>query len=83
MTATPKPRLGDDQRKILEYLRAAAEDGEGDYVLGLRIQLDVDVWPIRSPLDSLKRRGLVDHDGNRDLTQRFWGITDAGREALS
>lgn len=37
---------------------------------------------IRSSLDSLKRRGLVEHDGGLPLTERFWKITDAGREAV-
>lgn len=78
-----KPRLDDEQRKILEALRATADDGQGVLVhVGELQRLSGVLW-IRIPIDSLKRRGLVDHNGERDLGARYWKITDAGREAIS
>jgi hypothetical protein len=77
-----KPRLDEDQRKVLEYLNAAYLGGEGEMVRADRLQRET-VWPIRPVVDSLKRRGLVDHDGERNLVDRYWMITDAGREAIS
>jgi hypothetical protein len=77
-----KPRLDEDQRKVLEYLNAAYLDGEGEMVRADRLQRET-VWPIYPVVDSLKRRGLVDHDGERNLVDRYWMITDAGRKAIS
>jgi hypothetical protein len=78
-----RPRLDDEQRKILEVLRDAADDGEGSLVHVRELQLRSGVFYIRQPIDSLKRRGLVDHDGTWDLVERSWKITDAGKEAIS
>jgi hypothetical protein len=78
----PRRRLDDEQRKILGVLRDAA-DGEGGLVHVRELQLRSGVFYIRQPIDSLKRRGLVDHDGTWDLVERSWKITDAGREAIS
>jgi hypothetical protein len=77
-----KTRLDEDQRKILEFLCAAADDGAGTLVHVAELQSNTVLW-IRQPLDSLKRRGLVDHNGALPLEARYWKITDAGREAIS
>ena len=78
-----KPRLDEDQAKILDFLRKAADDGEGNLVHVRELQRCTGVFWLRRPLDTLKRRGLVDHDGTLPLVERYWKITDAGREAIS
>lgn len=75
-------RLDDEQHRILSVLRDAADDGEGNLVHVGALQRESGVLWIRGPLDSLKRRKLVDHNGVLPLTARYWKITDAGREAL-
>lgn len=77
-----KPRLDLEQHRVLTYLASCTNETGGAYVKAVTIQRVADAWPIRPVLDNLKRRGLVDHDGARDLLERYWTITDAGREAL-
>jgi hypothetical protein len=76
-------RLDDEQRKILRVLLKARSDGEGELVRVGELQRQSGVLWIRSSLESLKRRGLVDHDGGLPLEARYWKITDAGAEAIS
>jgi hypothetical protein len=73
-----KQRLDKGQREVLEAL-AKAPHG----LSGVEIQRRCEEWPIRPSLDSVVRRGLVDHDGYRFVTDRQHTITDAGREAIS
>lgn len=76
-----KPRLDDDQRKVLEVLRDASEDGQGALVHIGELQKQVTLW-IRQPLESLRRRRLVEGHDTRPIEGSYWKITDAGREAL-
>jgi hypothetical protein len=76
-----KIRLDEDQRKVLRYLNDFLPANDG-WVHVVELQ-SATVWPIRPPLDSLYKRGLVEWRGYRDLTTRDWRITDAGREAIS
>jgi DNA-binding PadR family transcriptional regulator len=80
--STSRPRLDEDQRKVLEYLKAAADDGEGALVNVFAIQSDT-FWPIAPVLESLQRRKLIVHSGEHRRDRRYYKITDAGREALS
>ena len=75
--AKRKPRIDDDHREVLQAL-ADAQHG----LNGLSIQRACKAWPIRPAIDSLTRRGLIDHDGYREVAYRQYQITDAGREAL-
>jgi hypothetical protein len=83
MSIARKPKLDEEQVKILKRLRDAADDGEGELVHVGELQSVSGVFWIRRPLESLKRRGLVDHNGVLPLESRYWKITDAGREAIS
>lgn len=82
MSTARKPRLDEEQRKILERLRDADDDGAGELVHVGELQRVSGVLWIRLPLESLKRRGLVDHNGALPLEARYWKITQAGRDAL-
>jgi hypothetical protein len=73
-----KIRLDDAQRDILHILRA-----KDDWISGPSLQRIARAFPIGGDLRSLRRRGLIEHDGERDQTLRCWRITDAGRKALS
>jgi hypothetical protein len=73
-----KPRLDKGQREILEALFKAPNG-----LSGVEIQRRCDEWPIRPSLDNVVRRGLVEHDGYRFVTDRQHKITDAGREAIA
>jgi len=70
-------RLNADDREVLTYL-AGVERASGATVQGA-----VTVWPVRSTLDRLRRKHLIEHDGERALPYRIWWITDAGREAIA
>jgi hypothetical protein len=78
MATTRKPRLDKGQREVLEAL-AEAPNG----LSGIGIQQRCDEWPIRPSIDSAARRGLIEHDGYREVAYRQYKITDAGREAIA
>lgn len=76
-------KLDQDELAILKALKAARDDGEGAFVHAGALQRASGVLFIRTPLDRLKRRGFVDHDGARSLIERYWKITDAGLAGLA
>lgn len=85
------PSLDDDEIKVLQHLNARFEKevaiDPSDHLFGY-VHVDELQGEARSSIqptiELLRRRGLVNWLGHgRDVTARYYKITDAGREAIS